>query len=235
MSDEAGALGLSRAGAAFAARRRELGLSQRSLASMKVITAPALIAFEKGRSWPRERTRALLEESVQWPPGSLARLRAGGSASFSSPVDGETTARLPAVAGAISVAMSALDQAIAALPDPADQEFTTRVRSVLADLRQLESIAARAVHSGQGAAAVIKTLALARNRYDELMTRAAATADATLGQRLYTARRQANLSAEESAAAMRTAPDVVKAVESENPVSPDDRQRIEAFIAALRG
>jgi transcriptional regulator with XRE-family HTH domain len=233
MSDEAGALGMSRAGAAFAARRRELGLSQRKLAAMKVITAPALIAFEKGRAWPRERTRALLEEAVQWPAGSLARLRAGGSTSFS----GSDSARddSPTVAGAITVAMSAVNSAIDALPAVDDPTFTPRVRSVLADLRQLESITAQAVRSSQGASAVIKTLALIRHRYDALMTQAAATADATLGQRLYTARREANLSVEESAAAMQTAPDVVAAVEGEKPISADDQQRIAALIATLRG
>src|ERR1700743_29208 len=178
MSDDAGALGMNRAGAAFAARRRELGLSQRKLGSMKVITPPALIAFEKGRAWPRERTRAMLEEAVQWPAGSLARLRAGGSVSFSTPtVAGEPeTEQLPAFAGAVHVAMSAVTSAIEALPADDDPVFTARVRSVLADLRQLESIPAQAVRSSQGSAAVIKTLASIRARYDALMTRAAATA-----------------------------------------------------------
>ena len=53
---------MARAGAAVAARRAELGMSQREIARQKMITAPALIAFEKGRSWPRERTRHMLEE-----------------------------------------------------------------------------------------------------------------------------------------------------------------------------
>lgn len=234
MSDEAGALGVSRAGAAFAARRRELGLSQRKLANMKVITAPALIAFEKGRAWPRERTRALLEEAVQWPAGALARLRAGGSASFSASTDSATEDN-PAVAGAITVAMSAVNNAIEALPAVDDSTFTPRVRTVLADLRQLEAITAQAVRSSQGSGAVIKALAAIRHRYDALMVRAAATPEATLGQRLYTARREANLSVDESAAAMRTGPEVVSAVENENPVSADDQQRIEALIATLRG
>jgi transcriptional regulator with XRE-family HTH domain len=237
MSDEAGALGISRAGAEFAARRRELGISQRKLASMKVITPPALIAFEKGRTWPRERTRAMLEEAVQWPAGSLARLRAGGSVSFSTPTDAQESLgeQLPAFAGAVSVAMSAVTSAIEALPAEDDPGFTTRARTVLADLRQLESITAQAVRSSQGSAAVIKTLASIRTRYDALMTRVAATADATLGQRLYTARREANLSVVEAAAAMQTAPEVVSAAESEKPVSADDHQRIEALIATLRG
>lgn len=226
---------MSRAGAAFAARRRELGLSQRRLAGMKVITAPALIAFEKGRAWPRERTRAMLEEAVGWPAGSLARLRGGGSISFSASADAPQPAaeQVPPFTGALTVALSAVTGAIAALPSEDDPQFTARVRAVLADLRQLEAITAQAVRSSQGSTAVIKTLAAIRTRYDALMTRAAATADATLGQRLYTARRQASLSVAEAAAAMATAPDVVAAAESEKPVSPDDQQRIEAFIADL--
>jgi transcriptional regulator with XRE-family HTH domain len=237
MSDEAGALGVSRAGAEFAARRRELGISQRKLATMKVITPPALIAFEKGRAWPRERTRAMLEEAVQWPAGSLARLRGGGSVSLSTLADGGEPAgeQLPAIAGAVNVAMSAVTSAIEALPADDDPVFTPRARSVLAVLRQLESITAQAVRSSQGSAAVIKTLASIRHHYDALMTRAAATDDATLGQRLYTARREANLSVAEAAAAIQTAPEVVSAAESENPVSADDEQRIEALISTLRG
>ena len=57
--------GIARAGAAVAARRRELDIKQRNLAKYKIINAGALIAFEKGRSWPRERTRAKLEEVLQ--------------------------------------------------------------------------------------------------------------------------------------------------------------------------
>ena len=69
--------GMARAGAAAAARRRELDISQRSLAADGIINAGALIAFEKGRSWPRERTRAKLEEVLRWPPGTITRLRRG--------------------------------------------------------------------------------------------------------------------------------------------------------------
>ena len=39
--------------------------------------AANLIAFEKGRAWPRETDPRGLEEVVQWPPGELARIHAG--------------------------------------------------------------------------------------------------------------------------------------------------------------
>ena len=58
---------VARAGRAVAARRRELDITQRSLARDKVINAGTLIAFEKGRSWPRRGTLAKLEEVLNWP------------------------------------------------------------------------------------------------------------------------------------------------------------------------
>src|SRR4051794_14634128 len=81
--------GMVRAGAAAAARRRELDISQRSLAADGIINAGALIAFEKGRSWPRERTRAKLEEVLRWPPGAIARLRRGEPVAPRGDVPGE--------------------------------------------------------------------------------------------------------------------------------------------------
>jgi len=235
MHDDADAVGVARAGAAFATRRGGLGISQRELARMKIIGAPSLIAFEKGRSWPRERTRAKLEQVVQWPPGTLAKVCAGGK----TPVSGAMESGPPesdaaaVVTGAVTVAVGQVLTAADNLPDDHDSRFSERVRSVLADLRTLESITARAVRSSQGSPEVIKSLRLIRHRYGELMSRAAAAPGATLGQRLYTARSAAALSAAEAAGAMDVAPDVVAAAEAERPVSDQDRRRIETLIAEL--
>ncbi|OOK71104.1 FHA domain protein [Mycobacterium kansasii] len=117
--------GVVRAGAAAAARRRELDISQRSLAADGIINAGALIAFEKGRSWPRERTRAKLEEVLQWPPGTIARIRqgepAGQPAISASEADAEAEpAEGPAslIAQAVAAAIDTCSLAIAALPPP---------------------------------------------------------------------------------------------------------------------
>jgi DNA-binding XRE family transcriptional regulator len=80
---------------------------------------------------------------------------------------------------------------------------------------------------------VLKTLAALRQRYDELMTRAAAAPGATLGQRLYTARRRANLTAAEAASALAVPPELVVAVESDEAAPADLRSRIDALIADL--
>jgi hypothetical protein len=119
------------------------------------------------------------------------------------------------------------------LPGPRATRFPESVRGVLADLRTLETIATRALRSSQGSPEMVHALQLIRHRYTELMARAAEAPGATLGQRLYTARTAAALTAAEAAAAMSVAPEVVAAVEAEQPVSGVDVPRIEAFVATL--
>ena len=237
MRDDAEALDVARAGAAFAARREELGISQRELARMKIMNASALIDFEKGRAWPRERTRARLEKVVGWPPGTLAKQRAGGKAPASGAMETSGAHADPAdvVTGAVTVAVGQVLAAVEHLPNDDDAAFSERVSVVLADLRTLETITARAVRTSQGSAEVIKSLRLIRQHYGELMARAAAAPGATLGQRLFTARSSAAFSVAEAAGALDVAPDVVVAAESEQPVSREDRRKIEALITQLTG
>ena len=233
MLDDASAPGAARAGAAFADRRQELGITQRELAKKGLITASSLIAFEKGRSWPRERTRAMLEELVQWPAGTLAGIRAGAEIPGSTTSPNVEEADAPLIIGAVDVALSTVNAAIANLPADAHPKFAEYAQAILSDLRRLETITARAVRTSQGSPGVIKSFAAVRRRYDELMTRAAAAPGSTLGQRLYTARRRANLTAEEAAAALGAPVDLIVAVESETPPPGDTRSRIEELITEL--
>ncbi|MDT5045907.1 MAG: hypothetical protein QOG75_1760 [Mycobacterium sp.] len=233
MLDDASAPGTARAGAAFARRRRELGITQRGLASKGVITASSLIAFEKGRSWPRERTRAMLEELVQWPAGTLAGIRLGSEVPGAASVPDPDGADAPLIVGAVDIALSTVTAAIANLPADDHPKFAEYAHAVLADLRRLEAITARAVRTSQGSPGVIKALAAVRRRYDELMSRAAATPEATLGQRLYTARRRANLTAAEAAAALGSPVDLIIAVEDETAPPGDMQARIEELISEL--
>ncbi|ART67301.1 transcriptional regulator [Mycobacterium dioxanotrophicus] len=226
--------GIARAGAAAAARRRELGISQRELARQKVITAPALIHFEKGRSWPRERTRHTLEELLQWPAGTIARIRAGSTADevAAPPPDGSESAVL--VVDALKLALARFDTAIDDLPPASSPDFAKRASTILADLRKLEALAARAMRHSQGSPAeVVKSLGLIRRRYDELMLKAAAHPDASLGQRLYAARRRANLSAGEAAAVGGLSAELVESAETGKPMDPGSAARVEALIAEL--
>ena len=226
--------GVVRAGAAAAARRRELDISQRSLAADGVINAGALIAFEKGRSWPRERTRATLEEILRWPPGTIARIREGGSV----PGDEVTEVlsaddQVPLIAQAVIAAVDTCNLAIAALPPASDPEFTRSVAPILADLRRLEAVAVRATQIGRVTPPLIKALSTVRHHYDELMMQGATAPGATLGQRLYAARRRANLSIAETAQAAGVADEMIVRAETDDALPAATAAAIESVISQI--
>jgi transcriptional regulator with XRE-family HTH domain len=223
--------GMVRAGAAAAARRRELDISQRSLAADGIINAGALIAFEKGRSWPRERTRVKLEEILQWPPGTIARIRRGGSVAPAEPaglpVGGDEGSL---IAQAIEAAVNTLGDTIGSLPPVDDPAFTPRVTAILTDLRQLEAVAARAARIGRLTPPLLKALSTVRRQIDELTLLGATAPTATLGQRLYAARRRANLTIGETAQAAGVSEDAIIAAEAGQPVVAAAAELIESLI-----
>jgi transcriptional regulator with XRE-family HTH domain len=225
--------GMVRAGAAAAARRRELDISQRSLAADGIINAGALIAFEKGRSWPRERTRAKLEEVLRWPPGTIARLRRGEPAAETTTAPAQGGDEVPLIAQAVVTAVHTFGSAIDSLPPVDDPDFTPRVTSILSDLRQLEAVAARATRISRVTPTLIKALSTVRSRYDELMMRAAMAPRATLGQRLYAARRGANLTIGETAQAAGVSEDAIVRAEAEQPVPAAAVDAIESLIKQI--
>lgn len=226
--------GTVRAGAAAAARRRELDISQRSLAADGVINAGALIAFEKGRSWPRERTRTKLEEVLRWPPGTIARLRHGESVAREDatevlPADDEVSL----IAQAVVTAVHSLGAAIETLPAVDHPDFTPRVTAILSDLRKLEGVAARATRISKVTPPLIKALSTVRRRVDELTMLGATAPGATLGQRLYATRRRANLTIAETAQAAGVSEEIIGHAEAEEPVPADAVRAIESLIEQL--
>jgi pSer/pThr/pTyr-binding forkhead associated (FHA) protein len=236
--------GVLRAGAAAAARRRELDISQRSLAADGIINAGALIAFEKGRSWPRERTRAKLEEVLQWPAGTIARIRRGeavpGIATAPAPLsdgppadDATRDGSVALIAQAVVAAVDGCGLAIAALPPTGDPEFTERATPILADLRQLETIAVRATRISRMTPELINALSTVRHHYDELMIRGAGAPDAPLAQRLYAARRRANISTMETAQAAGVAEEMIVRAESEETLPAGAAAAIETLISQI--
>ena len=156
--------GMVRAGAAAAARRRELDISQRSLAADGIINAGALIAFEKGRSWPRERTRAKLEEVLRWPPGTIARLRRASPVAAeprASPASDRRRGVADRAGGRHRRQHASARRSSRCRPStipPSRRASTT----ILADLRQLEAVAARAARIGRVTPALIKALSAVR-------------------------------------------------------------------------
>ena len=235
MDEDAGDPGIARAGAAVAARRRELDIKQRNLAKFKIINAGALIAFEKGRSWPRERTRARLEEVLQWPAGTIATIRYGGVVPGATPEPQADDGTASVIAGTVEVAMTTLNAAVESLPADDDPEFSARATVILAELRKLEAVVARAAQRSRGTPDVVLALRTVRGSYDDLMFRAAATPGATLGQRLYAARRRANLSAEETANAAGIPVELVHAVEAGEQGAEVDTAALNDLVASLDG
>jgi transcriptional regulator with XRE-family HTH domain len=226
--------GLARAGAAAAARRRELDISQRSLAAGGIINAGALIAFEKGRSWPRERTRAKLEEVLRWPQGTIARLRRGEPVARqrpAEPVAGADEGQL--IAQAVLTAVHTLGAAVDSLPPVDEATFTPRVTAILADLRKLEAVAVRATRISQVTPALIKAVGAVRRQLDELTTLGATAPRATLGQRVYATRRRANLTIAETAQAAGVSEDDIAHAEAEEPVPAAAIDAIEALLGQI--
>ena len=225
---------LARAGAAAAARRRELDISQRSLAADGIINAGALIAFEKGRSWPRARTRAKLEQVLQWPQGTIARLRQGEPVArerSTEPVAGADEGQL--IAQAVITAVHTLGAAVDSLPPVEDAGFTPRVTAILADLRKLEAVAARATRISQVTPALIKALGTVRRQFDELTMLGATAPGATLGQRVYATRRRVNLTIAETAQAAGVSEDDIARAEAEEPVPAAAIAAIEVLLKQI--
>jgi transcriptional regulator with XRE-family HTH domain len=226
--------GIARAGAAVAARREELGIAQRSLARNKIMNAGALIAFEKGRSWPRKQTLTKLEDVLQWPPGMISRIRYGTARPDEDATEAlSNSVQASLMAQAVELALGTLTAAIDALPDPADLDFGPRAAAVLGDLRRLEGVAANAARSARGAPEIAIALSTVRKRYDELMLRAARSPKATLGQRLYAARRRAELTVEEIANATGLSVELITVAEADGPVAPNTAAALESFVGML--
>lgn len=226
---------VARAGRAVAARRRELEITQRGLAKDKVINAGTLIAFEKGRSWPRRATLAKLEEVLEWPAGTITRIRNGHKPAQHDDVTEVLTDTIQAhhMAEVVELAMHGISTAADDLPGPQDPTFTSRVTPILADLRKLEAVAANAARGARGTTSVVLALSAVRRRYNELMLRAAKSPTATLGQRLYGARHRAELSIEETANAAGVAAQTLLDAESERHVPPEAATAITALVEQL--
>jgi DNA-binding XRE family transcriptional regulator len=119
------------------------------------------------------------------------------------------------------------------LPPVDDPNFVPRATAILADLRQLEAVAARAARISKVTPALIKALSSVRRRLDELTTLAATAPGATLGQRLYAARRRANLTVDETAQAAGVSDADITRAEAEEAVSDAAVHAIESLIGAL--
>lgn len=232
-TDAQGGLDIARAGAAVAARREELGYSQRRLHDDGVIAHGELDAFERGRSWPAESIREKVEDALRWPPGTIARVARGAEV----PEDDDTetlsdSVQLEVMLDYAEITLDGLAARIAALPPVSDPDFGAQAAEQLAQLRRLLATTANAARSAP-AVEIMLALSDVRRTYSDLMLRAATAPAATLGQRLYAARHRAQLSAQEIAATTGVDADAVAAVEAERVVPADVSAALEDVVYRL--
>jgi hypothetical protein len=145
--------------------------------------------------------------------------------------DGEA----PAIVGAADAAMYMFVAAIEGLPDHKDGTFLKRADVILNGLRKLEASLSLAASRSRATPSVVVALSQTRRHYKELMQRAATAPGATLGQRIYTARRIADLSVEEAANGVGLRADLLAAIEAGEPTTQDEANKVKALIAALDG
>jgi hypothetical protein len=145
--------------------------------------------------------------------------------------DGEA----PIIVSLVEAAMDMFTASIKALPDPDAPEFSDRALVILSGLRKLEAAVSEAARRPRATPSVIIALSRVRCCYDDLMATAASAPGSTLGQRLYTARRRARLSAREIANGAGLRADLVQAIEAEEQATQEETATIERLIAVLEG
>jgi transcriptional regulator with XRE-family HTH domain len=228
---------IARVGAAVAARREELGYPQRKLSDDKIISQSNLVAFERGRSWPRENTREKLEKYLQWPPGTLARIRHGANAPHGD-APGESTdalsdtVQVSMLVEVVELALDGIKARAQNLVASDDRGFTTQIGQLVAELRRLQTTTANAARSAKGSGVAL-LLSDVRRTYNELMMRAARAPGAPLGPRLYAARRDTELTVEEAATAAGVDPQAVADAEADRPVAAYVAAALEELVAQL--
>jgi hypothetical protein len=132
-------------------------------------------------------------------------------------------------------AMHMYTAAIDSLPLPEDKKFHKRAEVVLSGLRKLRTALTEAASRSRSSPAVIVALSDVRRRYDDLMTRAAAAPESSLGQQLYAARIQAKLSAQEVANGAALRADLLDDLEAGETPTQEEVAKVKGLIAALGG
>jgi DNA-binding XRE family transcriptional regulator len=100
-------------------------------------------------------------------------------------------------------------------------------------LRKLERAAANAARSAKAAPDVVLVLSAVRKSYRELMMRAARSARATTGQKLFAARSRADLTIEEAATAAGVPPATIADAEADRDLHHSDTAAVRALLDSL--
>lgn len=228
---------IARAGAAVKARRELLGYSGRRLQDEEIIGQSNLVAFEAGRQWPRENTRAKLETVLKFPAGTIARIRQGGPVPTELVGDAPETITSDTVpvsifVDALKLTLGDIQDLASKLPPPSTPTFTNEAAALLTKLRQVQATAADAARTTKGPGIAL-LLSDVRRTYSDLIIRASRAPDAALGHRLYAARHLAELSVEETANAAGVDTQAVADAEADRPIPAAAAAALETLIAQL--
>jgi hypothetical protein len=150
-------------------------------------------------------------------------------------IDNPDEGEAPIIVGMADAAMHMYTAAITALPDDHDADFHPRAGVILAGLRKLRKTLTDAATRSRLTPGVIIALSDVRQRYDDLMERAATAPGSTLGQQLYVARRRAKLSAQETANGAGLRADPLDELEAGEIPTEDEAVKIKGLIEALGG
>jgi hypothetical protein len=131
-------------------------------------------------------------------------------------------------------AMHMYRAAIDSLPFPEDKKFQKRAEVVLSGMRKLRAALTDAASHSRSTPTVIMALSDVRQRYDQLIERAAVAPGSTLGQQLYTARVHAKLSAHEVANGVGLRPELPDELEAGAVPTEQEVAKIQQLIAAIR-
>jgi hypothetical protein len=148
-----------------------------------------------------------------------------------APQEGESSVIVSLSEAAMHMHCAAID----ALPVPEDETFHKRADVVLSGMRKLRAALSEAACRRRSSAMVVVALSDVRQRYDDLMTRAAAAAGSTLGQQLYAARIGARLSAQEVANGAGLRAELLDDLEAGEIPTQDEAAKVKALIVALGG
>lgn len=243
-------------GALAAKARQDKGISQRALADEKLVSAGALIGFEKGRAWPREATQRSIEDILGWRPGEIARLRAqydptrtvtslGGEGELTEQLVARKTTAVPAATGEsmvsaavdtgyladwVHTSLQSATERIDRLPPATDPAFLPQATPVLDELNRLEALALKAsTDSPQLRATFIKV----HQQRRALMLAAAQSPNATLGHRLFAARDHARLSVQDAATLGGVPPEIITAAEGGRQLTEPETQALQQLLTTL--
>jgi transcriptional regulator with XRE-family HTH domain len=227
-------LGAVRAGQAVAARREELGLSQRRLADDGVVSQSVLVSFERGSHWPRPATIAKIETYLRWPAGTIASIRAGAP----MPEDDATetlspTVQIAVLVDAVDIALGGLDARVADLPNPGTPGFRQGITTMLTELRRLDRTVVDAARGSDRGLELARILSTIRAKQREFTMLAGQAPGATLGQSLAATRDVHRLDVGAVAALTGLTVQEVQSAEADQPVRGPATAALEALIGAL--